>query len=72
MRAIHFRRYPQGKEVPPYEEYFAYAGIRVERRVSPEGPWLGADPNTTYVLEPVDNMSDSQLMIYRSWLRLKS
>ena len=71
MRTIHFRRYLQGKEVPPNEEYFAFAGIRVERRVNPESPWLGADPNVTYVLKPMENMSDSQRKIYRSWLGLQ-
>ena len=71
MRTTHFRRYLQGKEVPPYEEYVAYAGTRVERRVNPEAPWLGADPNVTYVLKPMENMSDSQRKIYRGWLGLQ-
>jgi len=71
MRTTHFRRYLQGKEVPPYEEYFAYAGIRAEKRVNPEAPWLGADPNVAYVLKPMENMSDSQRKIYRNWLGLQ-
>ena len=71
MRSIHFRRHHQGKEVPPYEEYFAYAGIRVEKRVTPEAPWLGADPNATYVLKSMENMTDSQRKIFRSWLGLQ-
>ena len=67
MRTSHFRRYLQGKKVPPNEEYFAYAGIRVVQRVNPEAPWLGADPNATFVLKPMENMSDSQRKIYQSW-----
>ena len=67
MRTIHFRRYLQGKKVPPNEEYFAYTGIRVERRVNLEASLLGADPNVTYVLKPMENMSDSQRKIYQSW-----
>jgi len=35
MPTTHFRRSLQGKEVPPYEEYFAYEGIRAEKRVNP-------------------------------------
>ena len=57
--------------MPPYEEYFASAGIRVESRVNPESPWLDADPNVTYVLKPMENMSESQQKIYRSWLGLQ-
>ena len=68
MRATHICRYLQGKEVPPYEEYFAYAGIRVEQRGNPKSPWLGTDPDVTYVLKPIENMTDSQQKIYRSWL----
>jgi predicted metalloprotease with PDZ domain len=36
-----FRRYLSGKEVPPYEEYFAYAGIEVEKRMDTLRPWIG-------------------------------
>ena len=143
-----FRCYLQGKEVPPYAEYFAYAGISVEKRVNPETPWLGAswqknedgrarilnifpgspaeqsgldrgevivavggqtvnadeflrtlassrpgetvrvtvihdgaprevevklgaDSTVTYILKPMEEISDSQRTIYRSWLGLK-
>ncbi len=37
-----FRRYITGKEPLPYEHYFAFAGIQVERQQQPEQPWLGA------------------------------
>jgi predicted metalloprotease with PDZ domain len=37
-----FRRYISGKEVPPYETYFAHAGIRVEKKTDTETAWLGA------------------------------
>jgi predicted metalloprotease with PDZ domain len=37
-----FRRYLSGKEVPPYEEYFALAGIEVEKRVDAQRPFFGA------------------------------
>lgn len=44
-----FRRYISGKEPLPYEEYFASAGIRVERKTHPErarlGASFGAGPN---------------------------
>jgi len=36
-----FRRYVSGKEPWPYETYFAYAGIRVEKKLEPEKAWLG-------------------------------
>jgi predicted metalloprotease with PDZ domain len=36
-----FRKYIRGKEPIPYEQYFAYAGIAVERKLDPEKPWLG-------------------------------
>ncbi len=36
-----FRRYISGKEPLPYEIYFGYAGIRVEKFVNPEAGWLG-------------------------------
>jgi len=37
-----FRRYVEGQEVPPYEEFFAHAGIHFEKRTDPDMPWLGA------------------------------
>jgi predicted metalloprotease with PDZ domain len=37
-----FRRYISGKEIPPYETYFGYAGIQVEQRVDAQKFWLGA------------------------------
>ncbi len=37
-----FRKHVSGKEPLPYEEYFAYAGLRVERRKNQERAWLGA------------------------------
>lgn len=37
-----FRRYIQGKEPLPYETYFGYASIRVEKHLDPDKPWLGA------------------------------
>lgn len=37
-----FRRYISGKEPLPYEEYFAYAGIRVERKTHTDRAGLGA------------------------------
>ena len=43
----------------------------MEQRVNLEASWLGADPNVTYVLKPMENMSDSQRKIYRSWLGLQ-
>ncbi|HXO05168.1 MAG TPA: PDZ domain-containing protein, partial [Candidatus Sulfotelmatobacter sp.] len=36
-----FSKYISGKEPIPYEQYFAYAGIAVEKKVDPEKPWLG-------------------------------
>jgi predicted metalloprotease with PDZ domain len=36
-----FRRYVSGKDPIPYEEYFAYAGITVEKKLDSEKPWLG-------------------------------
>jgi len=38
-----FQRYINGKEVPPYEKYFAYAGIAVTAKVDPTRPWLGVE-----------------------------
>jgi len=37
-----FRKHISGKEPLPYEEYFAYAGLQVQRKTHPERPWLGA------------------------------
>ena len=36
-----FHKYISGKEPIPYEEYFAYAGISVEKKLNPEKAWLG-------------------------------
>jgi predicted metalloprotease with PDZ domain len=36
-----FSKYIGGKEPIPYEQYFAYAGIAVEKKLDPEKPWLG-------------------------------
>jgi predicted metalloprotease with PDZ domain len=36
-----FGKYIGGKEPIPYEEYFAYAGITVEKKIDSEKPWLG-------------------------------
>jgi predicted metalloprotease with PDZ domain len=36
-----FQKYISGKESIPYEEYFAYAGISVEKKLDTEKPWLG-------------------------------
>jgi predicted metalloprotease with PDZ domain len=36
-----FQKYISGKEPIPYEEYFAYAGISVERKLDTEKGWLG-------------------------------
>ena len=36
-----FSKYISGKEPIPYDEYFAYAGIAVEKKVDSEKPWLG-------------------------------
>ena len=38
-----FRRYISGKEPLPYEQYFGYAGVAVEKKMSPEKPWVGVD-----------------------------
>lgn len=37
-----FRRYISGKDPIPYAEYFAYAGISVEKKLDAEKPWIGA------------------------------
>jgi len=36
-----FSTYISGKDPIPYEEYFAYAGIAVEKKLDSEKPWLG-------------------------------
>ena len=36
-----FHKYIRGKEPIPYEEYFAYAGISVEKKLDAEKGWLG-------------------------------
>lgn len=36
-----FRKYISGKEPIPYEKYFAYAGIAVEKKIDPNKPWVG-------------------------------
>src|SRR5208282_2570716 len=38
-----FRRYISGRDQIPYEEYFAYAGIAVEKKLDTEKPWIGID-----------------------------
>jgi predicted metalloprotease with PDZ domain len=36
-----FRRYISGREPIPYEQYFAYAGIAVEKKLDASKPWSG-------------------------------
>ena len=38
-----FNRYISGKDPIPYEKYFAYAGITVEKKLDPDKPWTGID-----------------------------
>lgn len=38
-----FTRYISGKEPIPYEKYFAYAGITVEKKLDKDAPWLGVE-----------------------------
>jgi predicted metalloprotease with PDZ domain len=38
-----FRQYISGKEPIPYEQYFAYAGITVEKKLDANKPWMGVD-----------------------------
>ena len=38
-----FHQYISGKEPIPYEQYFAYAGITVEKKLDTEKPWIGID-----------------------------
>jgi predicted metalloprotease with PDZ domain len=38
-----FRQYISGKEPIPYEQYFAYAGITVEKKLDANRPWMGVD-----------------------------
>jgi predicted metalloprotease with PDZ domain len=37
-----FRRYISGKEPIPYEQYFAYAGVTVEKKFETDKAWMGA------------------------------
>ena len=36
-----FKRYISGKEPIPYEKYFAYAGVAVEKKIDASKPWIG-------------------------------
>src|SRR6202044_1422923 len=38
-----FRQYISGKDAIPYEQFFAYAGIAVEKKVDATKPWIGID-----------------------------
>jgi predicted metalloprotease with PDZ domain len=38
-----FHQYISGKEPIPYEQYFAYAGITVEKKFDSAKPWIGVD-----------------------------
>jgi predicted metalloprotease with PDZ domain len=38
-----FHQYISGKDPIPYEQYFAYAGITVEKKLDTEKPWIGID-----------------------------
>jgi len=38
-----FHQYISGKEPIPYEQYFAYAGITVEKKLESAKPWIGVD-----------------------------
>jgi predicted metalloprotease with PDZ domain len=38
-----FVRYISGKEAIPYEKYFTYAGISVEKKLDASKPWTGID-----------------------------
>jgi predicted metalloprotease with PDZ domain len=38
-----FHQYISGKDPIPYEQYFAYAGIAVEKKMDAEKPWMGID-----------------------------
>jgi predicted metalloprotease with PDZ domain len=38
-----FRRCISGKESIPYEQYFAYAGIEVTKKIDTEKPWAGLE-----------------------------
>jgi len=42
-----FHRYISGKEAIPYETYFAYAGIAVEKNSDAGKPWAGFASTTT-------------------------
>jgi len=38
-----FRQYISGKEPIPYDQYFAYAGISVEKKLDADKSWIGLD-----------------------------
>jgi predicted metalloprotease with PDZ domain len=38
-----FQRYISGKDPIPYEQYFGYAGITVEKKLDANKPWVGVD-----------------------------
>ena len=38
-----FRRYISGKQPIPYEQYFAYAGIEITKKIDTEKPWAGLE-----------------------------
>jgi predicted metalloprotease with PDZ domain len=38
-----FHEYISGKDPIPYEQYFAYAGIAVEKKLDSQKPWIGID-----------------------------
>ena len=40
-------RYISGKDPLPYETYFAYAGISVEKKIDEKKPWAGMDTSKT-------------------------
>ncbi|MFZ3215256.1 MAG: PDZ domain-containing protein [Candidatus Acidiferrales bacterium] len=42
-----FRRYISGKDAIPYEQYFGYAGITVERKLDPDKAWTGIETEKT-------------------------
>ena len=43
MSAIFLRRYISGNEPIPYEEYFGYAGIAVEKKLDASKSWSGIE-----------------------------
>ena len=40
-----FRQYISGKEPIPYEKYFAYAGVAVEKKIESDKAWVGVATN---------------------------